>query len=34
MYSGNNGMPWGIWKPEYLPVAVKKKKAEITDSAR
>lgn len=22
--SGNNGMPWGRWEPEYLPVGVKK----------
>jgi SAM-dependent methyltransferase/glycosyltransferase involved in cell wall biosynthesis len=34
MSSGNNGMPWGIWKPEYLPVAVRKKKTEIIDDAR
>ena len=22
--SANNGMPWGIWKPEYMPVGVAK----------
>jgi SAM-dependent methyltransferase len=22
--SGNNGMPWGHWHPEYLPVGIKK----------
>jgi hypothetical protein len=22
--SGRNGMPWGIWKPEYLPVGIRK----------
>ena len=24
--SGNNGMPWGEWKPEYMPVGVRKEK--------
>lgn len=23
--SGNNGMPWGIWKPQYQPVGIFKK---------
>jgi glycosyltransferase involved in cell wall biosynthesis len=22
--SGNNGMPWGIWNPQYLPVGISK----------
>jgi SAM-dependent methyltransferase len=22
--SGRNGMPWGIWQPEYLPVGIRK----------
>jgi glycosyltransferase involved in cell wall biosynthesis/SAM-dependent methyltransferase len=24
--SGNNGMPWGVWNPQYCPVGVIKKK--------
>jgi glycosyltransferase involved in cell wall biosynthesis len=24
--SGNNGMPWGVWNPQYCPVGVSKKK--------
>jgi len=30
--SGHNGMPWGAWCPEYLPVGVRKHKAEILDT--
>lgn len=26
--SGDNGMPWGKWKPEYMPVGVRKEKNE------
>lgn len=26
--SGDNGMPWGEWKPEYMPVGVRKEKRE------
>ncbi len=22
--SGNNGMPWGVWDPEYIPVGIVK----------
>ena len=22
--SGDTGMPWGVWKPQYLPVGVRK----------
>jgi SAM-dependent methyltransferase len=24
--SGDNGMPWGIWDPKYMPVGVRKRK--------
>ncbi|GAB6094262.1 hypothetical protein JCM14469_05140 [Desulfatiferula olefinivorans] len=31
--SGNNGMPWGIWNPEYIPVGICKIKNNPKDSA-
>ncbi|MGB3700686.1 MAG: class I SAM-dependent methyltransferase [Anaerolineales bacterium] len=27
--SGDNGMPWGVWNPEYLPVGICKIKREL-----
>lgn len=31
--SGNNGMPWGIWNPMYLPVGVLRVKSEADSGA-
>lgn len=27
--SGNNGMPWGVWDPKYIPVGIFKRAIEI-----
>ena len=29
--SGNNGMPWGVWSPKYLPVGIRKNKMGTSD---